>query len=104
GGALPALRGGGPGPLRGVARGARAAAARRGGPSGTALALGEVSLAGALAGADLSPHRVRRRDRAGPGFWRRHGQGGGVGRLSRGARAPAVRERDGYARRGGRTA
>jgi hypothetical protein len=73
--------------LRRVAGKPRADAARRGGPPGVALACGEVSLADAVARADRASdrRRGRRTDRAGLG--RRGGAGGGLVRVSPGARA-----------------
>src|SRR6266852_9565925 len=66
---VPAIRGRGPGALRQVAGRSGAPAAGRGGPSGAALALGEVSFAPALAGVALSSDR---RGRHRPAFaWTR---------------------------------
>jgi superfamily II DNA or RNA helicase len=102
--AVPAFRGRGPGVLRHVAGWARADATRRGGASGSALALGEVSLADAVAGADLPGDRRRRRRHEGPGHARRGGAGNRLVHLPGRPRAPALRDDDRRGARGGRRA
>src|SRR6266478_4366881 len=87
-----------------VRLGGRADAARRGGPPGVALTRGEVSLADADARVDRASdrRRGRRADRA--GLRRRGGAGGGLVRVSAGARAAPLRERDRPGAGGGRAA
>src|SRR5216683_305267 len=104
GAALPALRAGGSRGLRRVAGGARADPACRGGASSMALARGEVSLADAVTRGDWASdrRRGRRADRA--GLARRGGAGGGLVRVSAGARAAPLRERDRPGAGGGRAA
>src|SRR3989442_7024700 len=73
GAAVPAIRGRGPGALRRVAGRSGAPTAGRGGPSGAALTLGEVSFAPALARVALSSDRSGRHGPARAGVARRGG-------------------------------
>ncbi|HEV2054609.1 MAG TPA: DUF3987 domain-containing protein [Methylomirabilota bacterium] len=79
-------------------------AARRGGPPGPALARGEVSLADAVARVDRASDRRRGRRANRAGLARGGGTGGGLVRVSAGARAAPLRERHRPGAGGGRRA